>query len=60
MWFKPGDRVVTNSRGTIRDDARFGAYQNCALTTQKLHDSEIDGESKLQHNTSSTRTCLLT
>jgi NADPH:quinone reductase-like Zn-dependent oxidoreductase len=34
--FKLGDRVVTNSCGTIRNDARFGAYQKYALTTQEL------------------------
>ncbi|PNP73417.1 hypothetical protein FNYG_13244 [Fusarium nygamai] len=34
--FKVGDRVVTNSAGTIRNDSRFGAYQRYALTTQEL------------------------
>ncbi|EEU33606.1 uncharacterized protein NECHADRAFT_17739, partial [Fusarium vanettenii 77-13-4] len=34
--FKIGDRVVTNSAGTIRNDSRFGAYQRYALTTQEL------------------------
>jgi hypothetical protein len=34
--FKPGDRIVTNSCGTIRNDARFGAYQRYALTSQEL------------------------
>ncbi|KFA61099.1 hypothetical protein S40285_09698 [Stachybotrys chlorohalonatus IBT 40285] len=34
--FKLGDRVVTNSAGTIRNDSRFGAYQKYALTTQEL------------------------
>jgi NADPH:quinone reductase-like Zn-dependent oxidoreductase len=34
--FKKGDRVVTNSAGTIRNDSRFGAYQKYALTTQEL------------------------
>ncbi|RYC79200.1 hypothetical protein BFJ63_vAg17922 [Fusarium oxysporum f. sp. narcissi] len=34
--FKVGDRVITNSAGTIRNDSRFGAYQRYALTTQEL------------------------
>ncbi|KAK9311584.1 chaperonin 10-like protein [Lipomyces starkeyi] len=34
--FKEGDRIVTNSAGTIRNDARFGAYQRYALTSQEL------------------------
>jgi NADPH:quinone reductase-like Zn-dependent oxidoreductase len=34
--FQQGDRIVTNSCGTIRNDARFGAYQRYALTTQEL------------------------
>lgn len=34
--FKRGDRVVTNSAGTIRNDSRFGAYQQYALSTQDL------------------------
>jgi NADPH:quinone reductase-like Zn-dependent oxidoreductase len=34
--FQIGDRVVTNSAGTLRNDARFGALQQYALTTQQL------------------------
>ncbi|KAG2001654.1 hypothetical protein GB937_009996 [Aspergillus fischeri] len=34
--FHVGDRVVTNSAGTLRNDARFGALQRFALTTQQL------------------------
>jgi hypothetical protein len=34
--FQVGDRVVTNSAGTLRNDARFGALQHFALTTQQL------------------------
>ncbi|GIK05517.1 hypothetical protein Aspvir_009630 [Aspergillus viridinutans] len=34
--FHIGDRVVTNSAGTLRNDARFGALQRFALTTQQL------------------------
>jgi NADPH:quinone reductase-like Zn-dependent oxidoreductase len=34
--FQVGDRVVTNSAGTLRNDARFGALQRYALTTQQL------------------------
>jgi NADPH:quinone reductase-like Zn-dependent oxidoreductase len=34
--FKIGDRIVTNSAGTIRNDSRFGGYQRYALTTQEL------------------------
>ncbi|KAF7596098.1 hypothetical protein BBP40_003360 [Aspergillus hancockii] len=34
--FHVGDRVVTNSAGTLRNDARFGALQCFALTTQQL------------------------
>jgi NADPH:quinone reductase-like Zn-dependent oxidoreductase len=30
--FQVGDRVVTNSAGTLRNDARFGALQRYALT----------------------------
>jgi hypothetical protein len=31
-----GDRVVTDSCGTIRNDARFEAYRRYALTTHNL------------------------
>ncbi|WQF90192.1 Putative GroES-like superfamily, alcohol dehydrogenase-like, trans-enoyl reductase [Colletotrichum destructivum] len=34
--FKPGDRVVTNNCGSLRNDARFGAYQKYALTKQEM------------------------
>lgn len=34
--FQVGDRVVTNSAGTLRNDARFGALQRFTLTTQQL------------------------
>ncbi|KAK3311658.1 chaperonin 10-like protein [Chaetomium strumarium] len=34
--FNIGDRIVTNSAGTIRNDSRFGGYQRYALTTQEL------------------------
>ena len=34
--FKEGDRIVTNSAGSIRNDPRFGAYQKYAVTTQEM------------------------
>ncbi|KAI6753913.1 hypothetical protein HG530_013089 [Fusarium avenaceum] len=34
--FKVGDRVLTNSAGSLRNDLRFGAYQIYSLTTQEL------------------------
>ncbi|KAH6953540.1 chaperonin 10-like protein [Fusarium avenaceum] len=34
--FKVGDRVLTNSAGSLRNDLRFGAYQRYSLTTQEL------------------------
>lgn len=34
--FKKGDRIVTNSAGSIRNDPRFGAYQKYAVTTQEM------------------------
>lgn len=34
--FSIGDRVVTNSAGSLRNDPRFGGYQKYALTTQEL------------------------
>ncbi|KAF9768563.1 hypothetical protein IL306_014139 [Fusarium sp. DS 682] len=34
--FKVGDRVITNSAGSLRNDPRFGGYQRYALTTQEL------------------------
>lgn len=34
--FKPGDHVLTNSTGVIRNDHRFGAYQRFALAPQEL------------------------
>ncbi|KAH7063940.1 putative alcohol dehydrogenase [Paraphoma chrysanthemicola] len=34
--FKPGDRVVTNSAGSVRNHPRFGAYQKYAVTTPEL------------------------
>ncbi|KAF4343976.1 alcohol dehydrogenase [Fusarium beomiforme] len=34
--FKVGDRVITNSAGSLRNDSRFGGYQRYALTTQDL------------------------
>ncbi|KAH7076312.1 chaperonin 10-like protein [Paraphoma chrysanthemicola] len=34
--FKPGDRIVTNSAGSVRNDPRFGAYQKYAVTTPEL------------------------
>ncbi|KAL2858473.1 chaperonin 10-like protein [Aspergillus pseudoustus] len=36
MCFELGDRIVTNSAGTLRNDARFGALQRYVLTTQQL------------------------
>lgn len=34
--FKQGDRIVTNSCGSLRNDPRFGAYQRYAITTQEM------------------------
>jgi NADPH:quinone reductase-like Zn-dependent oxidoreductase len=34
--FKKGDRIVTNSAGSIRNDSRFVAYQKYAVTTQEM------------------------
>ena len=34
--FKKGDRIVTNSAGSIRNEPRFGAYQKYAVTTQEM------------------------
>ena len=34
--FKEGDRIVTNSAGSIRNDPRFEAYQKYAVTTQEM------------------------
>ncbi|KAF5648565.1 alcohol dehydrogenase [Fusarium sp. NRRL 52700] len=34
--FKIGDRVITNSAGSLRNDSRFGGYQKYALTTPEL------------------------
>lgn len=34
--FQVGDRVATNSAVVLRNDARFGALQRYALTTQQL------------------------
>ncbi|RFU79414.1 alcohol dehydrogenase [Trichoderma arundinaceum] len=34
--FKPGDRILTNTTGVIRNDARFGAYQRYCLVPERL------------------------
>ncbi|RYP43574.1 hypothetical protein DL770_011569 [Monosporascus sp. CRB-9-2] len=34
--FSPGDRVACNSTGTVRNDPRYGAYQQFVLVPQEL------------------------
>lgn len=56
--FKQGDRIVTNSAGSLRNDARFGAYQQYALTTQEQ--TAKVGESYVQLASHDVCNCLLT
>ncbi|KAL7917594.1 GroES-like protein [Trichoderma austrokoningii] len=34
--FQPGDRILTNTTGVLRNDSRFGAYQKYCLTPENL------------------------
>ncbi|RYP73403.1 hypothetical protein DL771_003671 [Monosporascus sp. 5C6A] len=43
----PGDRVVTNSAGPIRNDHQFSAYQRFSLTTQELTSKAMPGDRKI-------------
>ncbi|KAM0253645.1 hypothetical protein ACHAQJ_007157 [Trichoderma viride] len=34
--FQPGDRILTNTTGVLRNDSRFGAYQRYCLVPERL------------------------